>query len=87
MAKRREVADEDGDPATGNRASWPLKLSEPLKTLAQINVVVTVIAGRAEMLAEQHNPAQAQELKRFVQQYEKLVATLVGMLERKGHRE
>ena len=79
MAEWREEADEDGDHTTGN-------IARSLKILAQINAVVTVIAGRAEMLAEQHDPARVQQLRRSVQQYKELVATLVRLMERKGHR-
>ena len=86
MAERREVADEDGDHATGNIAGSSLKQLEELKILDQINNVVAIIAGRAEMLAEQHDPAQIQQLRWSVQHYTELAARLWGMMERKGHR-
>ena len=86
MAERREEADEDDDHAKGNSEGWSLVQSEPLKILEQMNNAVAIIAGRAEILAGQHDPAQVKQLRQSVQQYRELTARLWGLMERKGHR-
>lgn len=87
QAEQRRLADENSGHAPVRESGRSSKLSQSVEILGQMNNVVTVIAGNAQILAQQHDPKQARQLRQFLRQYKELTACLWEMLAREDRRE
>ena len=87
QSEQRGLADENSGHAPVPESGRSSKRSQPVEILGQMNNVVTLIAGNAQLLAQQHEPDQARQLRRSVLQYKELAASLWEMIAREGRRE
>ncbi len=87
QAEQRGLADGNSAHAPVHDSGRPPPLPETFDLLGRMNNVVTLIAGNAQLLAQQHDPKQARQLRQFLRQYKELTARLWGMMKREGCRE
>ncbi len=78
------MADENSELVTVRDSGRPPELPETFELLGRMNNAVTLIAGNAQILAQQHDPRQARQLRQFLQQYKELAVRLCETLKRGG---